>query len=265
MVSLLLGVVLATTPPLPRLAATGFQRAGLSPEVARLVEDALVNRLVATRAVLVTTQADVAAALGLERQRQLLGCSDESTSCLAELAGALGVDGVLTGSIGRVGDRFQLNVKVTSARDARTLFVYASPALESEGRLLDEAGVAARAIADHFEALPGARADRATGWAPWLLAGAGAAVAVTGGLFAGLAAGDLAALRTGELPTGATPETVRDQGQLRQGLALGLLAGGGLALLSGALWKALAPGAPVEASLGVEPGGASALVRVPLP
>ena len=45
----------------------------------------------------VITPADIAAALGLERQRQLLGCSE--SSCLAELGGALGVDYVCRGTV----------------------------------------------------------------------------------------------------------------------------------------------------------------------
>src|SRR3990172_8953663 len=40
----------------------------------------------------VTSPRELTALLGLERQRQLLGCEDDS-SCLIEIAGAIGVDG----------------------------------------------------------------------------------------------------------------------------------------------------------------------------
>jgi hypothetical protein len=36
--------------------------------------------------------------LGLERQKQMLGCAEDSSNCLAELAGALGARFVLNGS-----------------------------------------------------------------------------------------------------------------------------------------------------------------------
>ena len=40
--------------------------------------------------------------LSLERQKQLLGCTDESSECLAELAGALGAQYLLGGRLSEV-------------------------------------------------------------------------------------------------------------------------------------------------------------------
>lgn len=62
----------------------------------------------------VITTSEVATLLGYERQRQLVGC--EESSCIAEIAGALGVDLVATGSVGKVGDTFVLTLKVLDAR-----------------------------------------------------------------------------------------------------------------------------------------------------
>ena len=64
---------------------------------------------------------DMVALLGVERQKQLLGCSDAASSCMAELAGALGADGLVTGQLARIGKSFQLNVKVLAADGSRTL------------------------------------------------------------------------------------------------------------------------------------------------
>jgi hypothetical protein len=93
----------------------------------------------------VITGSEITAVLGLERQRQLLSCADASTSCLAELANALGVDGLLTGSLGKFGDVWQLDVKVLAANDASTLAVH-SKRVKGDEALLDELAVAARAI-----------------------------------------------------------------------------------------------------------------------
>ena len=51
----------------------------------------------------VISQQDIATMLGLERQKQLMGCADDSTSCLAELSGALGARFVMSGTLTRLG------------------------------------------------------------------------------------------------------------------------------------------------------------------
>jgi hypothetical protein len=56
---------------------------------------------------------DVETLLGLERQKQLLGCGDQASSCLAELSGALGARFVLSGTLGQLGDSWQLSLQMT--------------------------------------------------------------------------------------------------------------------------------------------------------
>src|SRR5205823_914650 len=64
----------------------------------------------------VTTAAQLSAVLGLERQRQLLGCTEESGSCVAELANALGADVVVQSTVARVGEGLRCNVVLVSGR-----------------------------------------------------------------------------------------------------------------------------------------------------
>jgi hypothetical protein len=66
----------------------------------------------------VLTQSDVAALLGAERTRQMMGCSD--SGCFAELGGALGADRVVHGSIGRVGGSLVVNLSALDPRRAVT-------------------------------------------------------------------------------------------------------------------------------------------------
>jgi hypothetical protein len=47
----------------------------------------------------VMTSADVAALLGQERQRQLLGCTEDSSACMAEIGDALGSPWLVTASL----------------------------------------------------------------------------------------------------------------------------------------------------------------------
>src|SRR5690606_32656601 len=61
----------------------------------------------------------VKAALGLERQKMLLGCSD--SSCMAEIAGALGVRYILQGRLDRFGRKYVVTGVVLDARNAQSL------------------------------------------------------------------------------------------------------------------------------------------------
>ena len=258
-------VALAAAPAPVKLGTAPFAHVGLAAETASLLQDTLVNRLSSRPGFEVVTPADIAATLGLERQRALLGCADDGTSCAVELAGALGVDGLITGSVGRVGQSFVLNVKVVSARDARPLFVHASKALATEGLLLEEAVTVADLIAAQLTPASPGGARESPAWPPWLLVGGGALVAGGGVVFAALASTRLDVLDgRAQLPIGTTPEAVRDQGKLFQGLGIGLIAGGGAMILGGILWKAAAPRAPVSAQLAVGREGAFASVRVEL-
>jgi hypothetical protein len=70
----------------------------------------------------VVTNKEIAVLLGMERQKQLLGCSEGS--CIAEMASALGADAVVLGDIAKVGDERQINLKVISSANGKTLATY---------------------------------------------------------------------------------------------------------------------------------------------
>lgn len=70
----------------------------------------------------VTAQKEVNTLIGIERQKQLMGCSEGATSCLTELAGALGARFVLSGSVTKLGgETFQLNLQTQDTAKATTL------------------------------------------------------------------------------------------------------------------------------------------------
>lgn len=97
------------------LAALG----GVPEDTARLLGEALAGELRRKAGVSVITPADVSALLGVERTRQVLGCTD--AGCMAELGGALGADRVIQGSLGRVGDSVVLNLVALDPRKARAI------------------------------------------------------------------------------------------------------------------------------------------------
>jgi hypothetical protein len=99
-----LAALLAAAAPM-KLAAPELDRMNVDEREASYLLEVFTERL-STPQLKVTTATEIAAVLGLERQKALLGCNDASTSCMIELANALGVDGILKGSIGKFGERY---------------------------------------------------------------------------------------------------------------------------------------------------------------
>lgn len=85
------------------MAMIGFSGAAVSPELLSSYSETFALRL-AEAGLHVITPKDVAGMLGAERQRQLLGCASESASCMAELAGALAAEALITGDVSRIGN-----------------------------------------------------------------------------------------------------------------------------------------------------------------
>lgn len=112
MTSSLLSLVLVAAPI--QLASVGFTSVKVAKPLVTSFEETFALRLSQDGRVRVTTRRDVVTMLGVERQRQLLGCAEDSTSCLAELAGALGSEGVIIGEVAQVGRVLQLTIKVLS-------------------------------------------------------------------------------------------------------------------------------------------------------
>ncbi|HSM92847.1 MAG TPA: hypothetical protein VLT47_08140 [Anaeromyxobacteraceae bacterium] len=89
---------------------------GVAPGTATILTDIVVSE-VARSGFGVVSQSDIDAMLGFEKKKQMLGCSEE-TSCLAEIGGALGVDYLFTGQVGKIGSRFRLSLLVVDAKKA---------------------------------------------------------------------------------------------------------------------------------------------------
>ena len=114
-----LGLTLVTAAAQVRhLAAPGITTVDVPVEAASFYTEHLAQAL-ARHGLLVMTPKQLEAVLGLERQKQLLGCAE--SSCMVELANALGVDGLLLGEIGRFGERYQINLKIVSAIEGLNL------------------------------------------------------------------------------------------------------------------------------------------------
>lgn len=128
-----------------KLASPGLSGVNVAPEFKAFVTDHLGQELVLA-GVEVVSSSQISAVLGLEREKQLLGCGTESDSCVTELASALGVDGLVVGTIAKLGTSLQLDVRVASAADAKNLAVY-STAIKDETGLTEALQRAAKNVA----------------------------------------------------------------------------------------------------------------------
>lgn len=118
----LLSALAAASPERPKLAVQDLSAGeGVEPELVRSLTSTIAAEVERRGAYDVVTSQAIATLLGQERQRQLLGCEEEALSCMAELAGALGAQFVLTGSLVRLGASWQLSLQTVDARTARAV------------------------------------------------------------------------------------------------------------------------------------------------
>ena len=253
MIAPLLALSLLAAAPAPlKLAAPGLSCVNAEEKTCDFFNDYFAQQLATDAGARVTTKTEISALLGFERQKQLLGCSEEASSCLAEIAGALGVDGVLVGSVATFGPELALTVKVVGAKDGEPLASWSTRA--KKDAVLDALGTGARALARQLRAKTGARAPvaalrpaaptlvdapvqqpsslRARAWIP---AAAGAALAVGGGVFYGLARSQRSQLRETDVArTAAELDALVRGGQRNQTLGFALLGAGAAGLALGA-------------------------------
>ncbi len=200
------------------------------------------------RGVKTSTQQAMSSMLSLERQKQLMGCSEDADtgSCMAELAGALGSTYLAIGQVAKVGSAWQVNVRTLSTK-TNTTFTSFSQTVATEGAVLDAITDAADSFI--FALDPRLAKPRV---APWVVAGLGFGAAAAGSVFL-FRVGEANAKLRGPIDVAFTPSDAVALANARaseQIVAIGLLVGGGLALGGGLLWWALGGKQRVTLALG---------------
>ena len=109
--TLALATFLTAAPP--KLASPGFSSVNHKTQLALFYSNDFTDRM-REHGVEVLTPGDIELVLGIERQKELIGCGSEGSSCVGELADAFGVDGVITGSIGMFGNTFRIDQDFTT-------------------------------------------------------------------------------------------------------------------------------------------------------
>jgi TolB-like protein len=194
MSTVILGVLLAATAPTPSsiplepkptmvqvlpLASEN----GVDPASAKVLTEFLATSLALHKELKVFGQSDLQALLRQAKDRRTVGCDNAADACLAEVAGALGAEWLVTGTVGRLGEALVLSVRVLDTHKHNVLAQASKITLGEPSELL-------RAVQEIVpELLRDARpeAPPPPGRSPvaYLLATGTALTLVTAGIFAG--------------------------------------------------------------------------------
>ncbi|MBL8918455.1 MAG: hypothetical protein JNJ54_06310 [Myxococcaceae bacterium] len=161
--------------------------------LAASLSEVVLTELGRSKAISVIGQNDVAAMLGVERQQQLLGCGEAQSSCLAELSGALGAPWLVTGTVARLGSAYRLDLKLLSTADGKAAW-RDGQTTRNDSEVFELLATMVKGLVRHFEQSPVSSVSAAP-VGPFVLMGAGAVVAITGGVLSALAASQWGALQ----------------------------------------------------------------------
>ena len=115
---------------------------GVEQGTADVLTDLLLESLLARHGVRALGPPDVRTILTAEQQRMLVGCQDEA--CFSDLAGALGADWLVAGTLGKLGKLWVLSLQLIDPREAKvtarvsTHFESLEKAPEAIGPLVDK-------------------------------------------------------------------------------------------------------------------------------
>ena len=99
------------------IAVLELQATGVDKDLATNLSEILVAEVDRLNIYKVIGKSEIKAMLGFEEEKQILACSDD-TGCLAEIGGALGVEKIIIGSIGKISNTFVVNIKLVNIKKA---------------------------------------------------------------------------------------------------------------------------------------------------
>lgn len=238
-----------------RVAVYDFELQGIEPTIGAVVTDSVLAEVRKLQGVSAIGMAEIRDMLSHETNKQYVGC-DSDESCLAEIAGALGVDDLITGKLSKTAEQHvmlvrridQANAKVTSVFDKRLtmgsgqeFLLSIGPAVEQLFRERDLREGLRRGVPDKVAL----RLDPPPlpTWSFWSVVGASAASVAVGGIFGLLAQSaqgdydDYVALANSQVIDGRTLNQKSEQVDSRATAAnASLIAAGVFALAAGVMY-----------------------------
>jgi len=110
-------VIIAPAKELKVVVPGVYAYKGVPEGTSDVLADLLLEALLSRHGIRALGPSDARALLSAEQQKQLLGCKDES--CMTELAGALGADWLISGTVGRLEDLYVVSLQLIDARKAK--------------------------------------------------------------------------------------------------------------------------------------------------
>jgi TolB-like protein len=171
-----------------RLAVLAIKAEGVEPSLASTVDETLTADLAKSGKYEVIGRSEIEAMAGYQGERMKLGCTGDN-GCLAEIGGALGVDRLVFGSLGKVGSTYVLTTKLLEIHGAH-IIARDTEVVSSPDALIPAAARAAQILQGEMPAPLEATSDsggpsgglRHTAW-PWVMLGIAVASGGAGGVF----------------------------------------------------------------------------------
>jgi len=267
---LLVAALLAAGPAPKKVAVFDLEATGVEPTLAQatslILPTEVRSRLPGAQ---VISSSEIQSMLGLEKQRAMMGCTD--ATCLAEIGGALGVDELVSGRLGKVGKTYVLELRRTDVRRARVVGSAARTVRGDEDALL---GAIQGTLDELYPGTHAGTAVKEVGQAPAEAGGPsffktrlGAAIvgvlglaAAGAGTFGVIHAIDVHNQYENQQANRATATVTREQAdrmKIVYPLSIAGMAVGAAALTWGTYWLVKGPPPSVQATLVPIPGGAT--------
>jgi TolB-like protein len=221
----------ARGPKRTRVAVLDIRSLGTELHKAELLSEILLTEMTRAKRYDVIGRSDVAALLGLEKQKAMLGCAEDA-ACLAEIGGSLGVDFIIVGSLGRIGTVARLDLKLLDARRSRVVERFGESIGGGEEQLVEVAQRGARALLEalaeqQMAAAPVEPVPPAESGAKGVAAPAPAATPASALTVAPPAIGaKVVAVTEGKVPAASPPDSRRRWAWIAGGSGLALVGAG---------------------------------------
>ena len=103
-----------------RVAVYNFELQNVPPGIGQVVTEALLAEVRKMEGISAIGMEEITQMISLEAQKQMLGC-EASESCLAQIAGALGVDELITGTLTELADGRVILIRRIDQRKAKVI------------------------------------------------------------------------------------------------------------------------------------------------
>jgi TolB-like protein len=170
----------AAAPRRPKLAVTELKVLYGDPQLEALLSEVALTEAAAFKGIETVGRSDIQAMLGFEKQKQMLGCTEDA-GCLAEIGGALGVDFLLVGTVGRIGTLYRLDLKLVDAHKAKVVGRVGESIEGGAEQLVDAAQVGVRRLLTEIAPRdPGVATSARVRWPGYVTLGAGGLLLAAG-------------------------------------------------------------------------------------